>query len=58
MSLSDWLANRWIVTHTTTVEEIESLFAVVDRDLDDATVPRLSSDWHRHPALIPLDLKG
>ena len=43
MSLSDWLANRWIVTHATTVEEIESLFAVVDRDLADVTVPRLSS---------------
>lgn len=43
MSLSDWLANRWIVTHATTVDEIESPFAVVDRDLADVTVPRLTS---------------
>ena len=45
MSLSDWLANRWIVTHETSRNEIADLFAVVQRDLDDAQVPRLSDDW-------------
>ena len=45
MSLADWLANRWIVTHEATTEEIADLFAVVDRDLKDAAVPRLSPDW-------------
>jgi hypothetical protein len=45
MSLSVWLANRWIHEHSTTAEEIESLFAVVDRDLTDAAIPRLSDDW-------------
>ena len=45
MSLNDWLANRWIVAHVATVEEMADLFAVVDRDLVDAAVPRLSSDW-------------
>lgn len=45
MSLSDWLANRWLVAHEGSVEEIRDLFAVVDRDLEDAAVPRLSADW-------------
>ena len=45
MSLPDWLANRWIVAHVATAEEIADLFAVVDRDLQDAAVPRLSADW-------------
>lgn len=45
MSLADWLANRWIVAHQATVEEIADLFAIVDRDLKDAAVPRLSADW-------------
>jgi hypothetical protein len=45
VSLSDWLANRWIVSHEPSREEIADLFAVVDRDLKDAAVPRLSADW-------------
>ena len=45
MSLADWLANRWIVTHEPSRDEITDLFAVVDRDLKDAAVPRLSPDW-------------
>lgn len=45
VTLADWLANRWIVAHESTAEEIGDLFAVVDRDLDDAAVPRLSTDW-------------
>ena len=44
MSLVDWHANRWIVSHEPSVEEISDLFAVIDRDLD-AAVPRLSDDW-------------
>jgi len=43
--LSDWLASRWLVAHQASVEEITDLFAVVDRDLVDAAVPRLSPDW-------------
>ncbi|HEX9563928.1 MAG TPA: hypothetical protein VF981_08155 [Gemmatimonadaceae bacterium] len=45
MSLTDWLANRWIVAHEPSVEEMTELFAVIDRDLEDAAVPRLSEDW-------------
>ncbi len=45
MPLKDWLANRWIVEHSPTQQEIADLFAVVDRDLTDAAIPRLSDDW-------------
>ncbi|MEK7403410.1 MAG: hypothetical protein AABZ80_13725 [Gemmatimonadota bacterium] len=45
MTLKSWLDNRWITAHTATLGEIEGLFAVVDRDLKDAAVPRLSDDW-------------
>jgi hypothetical protein len=45
VSLRDWLANRWIVAHEPNAREIADLFAVVDRDLEDAAVPRLSADW-------------
>jgi hypothetical protein len=45
MSLTDWLANGWMVAHQPSIAEITELFAVVDRDLVDAAVPRLSADW-------------
>ena len=45
VTLNDWLANRWLVVHQTSVEEITELLAVVDRDLEDGAVPRLSPDW-------------
>ena len=45
MSLADWLANRWIVAHEPSREEIADLFAVVDRDLADAATAKLSPDW-------------
>jgi len=45
VSLADWLGNRWIVAHEPTVEEIADLLAVVDRDLEDAALARLSADW-------------
>jgi hypothetical protein len=43
--LSDWLANRWIIAHQPSEQDITDLFAVVDRDLTDAATPRLSDDW-------------
>lgn len=45
MSLSDWLANRWLAEHRVSREEIADLMAVVDRDLEDAAIDRLSADW-------------
>lgn len=45
MSLPRWLDNRWLVEHTTSAAEIAALLEVVDRDLEDAAIERLSSDW-------------
>src|SRR5207249_662211 len=49
--------NRWIVEHQATREEIADLFAVVDRDLADAAIARLSADWQlgiTHSAALQL----
>ena len=45
MSLSDWLANRWLEPHEASPEEVRDLLALVDRDLGDAAIDRLSADW-------------
>jgi hypothetical protein len=45
MSLRQWLDNRWLVEHTTSAAEIADLLDVVDRDLEDAGIERLSPDW-------------
>lgn len=44
MSLDDWLASRWLEPHATSPEEVRNLLAVVDRDLGDAAIDRLSAD--------------
>ena len=44
MSLRDWQANRWLVEHRTTPQEIADLLAVADRDLADCKVTGLSPD--------------
>lgn len=45
MTLQSWLANRWLVEHETSAEEIADLLSIVDRDLIDAKVAGVSSDW-------------
>lgn len=45
MSLTRWLANRWLVEHRTTATEIAELLELVDRDLGDAAIEQLSPDW-------------
>jgi hypothetical protein len=45
MSLADWLKNSWLVEHESSVEEIASLLAIVERDLANATLAGLSEDW-------------
>jgi hypothetical protein len=45
MNLPNWLANRWLVQHGPSQEEVEDLLAVVDRDLGDAAIESLSPDW-------------
>ncbi len=45
MSLKDWLDNGWLKTHQADKQEITAILALVDRDLQDASVNALSSDW-------------
>jgi uncharacterized protein (UPF0332 family) len=45
LSLNDWLKNGWLIEHKTSTEEIQALFRIVDRDLKDCEVTRLSPDW-------------
>ncbi|MBN1676792.1 MAG: hypothetical protein JXR37_37455 [Kiritimatiellae bacterium] len=45
MSLQSWHDNGWLRPHSPTREEIANLFAIVERDLKDAGVPGVSSDW-------------
>lgn len=44
MSLDDWLANGWLEPHESSPEEVRALLALVDRDLGDAAIDRLSAD--------------
>ena len=44
MSLRDWQANRWLIEHRTSPQEIADLLAVANRDLADCEVTGLSSD--------------
>jgi hypothetical protein len=45
MTLKDWLDNRWLTEHETSAEEVADLLGVADRDLADARVPGLGTDW-------------
>ena len=45
MSLELWFKNGWLRPHRTTPTQVAELFAIVDRDLDDARTERLSTDW-------------
>lgn len=35
MSLEDWLKSNWLKQHQTSRDEIQKLFAIVERDLKD-----------------------
>lgn len=45
MSLQNWLAQGWIQEHKTSPAEIASLLAVSDRDLANAQIETLASEW-------------
>lgn len=45
MSLETWLSNGWIKKHSTSKKEISSLFAVVERDIQEAQKKNISADW-------------
>src|SRR4051812_24364364 len=44
MSLSDWQKNDWLKSHKTSLQEIEGLLSIVDRELKDAQVKGISPD--------------
>jgi len=44
-SLKDWLSNGWLAEHKTSVEEIEDLLELSERDIKDCQVSGLSADW-------------
>ena len=45
LSLNEWLKNGWLIEHETNTKEIEDLFRIVDRDLKDCEVTKISPDW-------------
>jgi len=45
MSLEQWAADGWVRRHTTSRQEIAGLFAIVERDLQDASKKGISADW-------------
>ncbi len=45
MSLSDWAQKAWLVAHRSSPREITDLLSVVERDLADSRIARLSADW-------------
>jgi hypothetical protein len=57
MSLEDWKRNHWLKDSTPTLPEITQLFAVVDREIHDASVAGLSVDgkfMHAYDAALNL----
>jgi len=45
MTLSKWAEYGWLRQHKTTRQEISDLLGIVDRDLNDARVGDISTDW-------------
>ena len=45
MSLEQWFRNNWLKKHRTGRDEIASLLAIVERDLQDAQASDISADW-------------
>jgi len=45
MTLRKWVEYGWLRPHESSREEIRNLLAVVDRDLENARIEKLSPDW-------------
>jgi hypothetical protein len=45
MSLELWKQHGWLREYKTSLEEVASILALVDRDLTDATRAEVSTDW-------------
>lgn len=44
MSLKQWAENGWLKAHSSSLQEIRNLLAIVERDLEDASRD-ISPDW-------------
>ena len=44
-SLEQWFSNGWLKRHQSSPQEIENLFRIAGRDLQDAETDELSADW-------------
>lgn len=45
MNLQSWKMSGWLRPHQTNRQQIADLLAIVERDLEDASTARLSTDW-------------
>ena len=45
MTLQAYLNNKWIRAHESSVEEIERLLAIADRDIGQSQTPGLGPEW-------------
>ena len=45
MSLETWLANRWLIEHQNSPQEVAELLSLIERDLSDSQSEGLSLDW-------------
>lgn len=45
MSLENWLKSDWLKPHQTSRDEIQKLFAIIERDLQDCSNEHVSADW-------------
>jgi hypothetical protein len=45
MRLKDWQKKSWLTGHQSSREEISSLLALVERDLEACRTPGLATDW-------------
>lgn len=45
MTLQNWANNGWLRRHKSSVQEIDDLLKIVERDLQDAQTDAVSTDW-------------
>jgi hypothetical protein len=45
VSLEQWLSYKWLVQHTTSLDEISGLLSIADRDINEAQIKGLSTNW-------------
>jgi uncharacterized protein (UPF0332 family) len=45
MTLESWLENKWLKRHKTSTKEIQDIFGMAARDIEDAGNESISADW-------------